>query len=49
MIVDPLGEVLYTKAHEEDIFTCTLEKEKLEGIRTRLPFLEDADEFHIEL
>lgn len=49
MIVDPLGEILYTKAHEEDIFTCTLQKEKLEEIRTRLPFLEDADDFHIEL
>nr|WP_315824971.1 nitrilase-related carbon-nitrogen hydrolase [Paraflavitalea speifideiaquila] len=26
MIVDPMGEVLYTKAHEEDIHTITLQK-----------------------
>lgn len=48
MIVDPLGEVLYTKAHEEDIYTITLQKEKLEEIRTKLPFLEDADNFMIQ-
>ena len=49
MAVDPMGEVLYTKAHEEDIFTITLSKEKLEEIRTRLPFWKDADNFKIEL
>lgn len=48
MIVDPMGEILYTKAHEEDIFTTTLQKEKLEEIRNRLPFLKDADDFFIE-
>lgn len=49
MIVDPLGEVLYTKAHEEEVFTCTLEKEKLEAVRNKMPFLDDADAFHIQL
>lgn len=48
MVVDPLGEVLYTKAHEEDIHTITLQKEKLEEIRHKLPFLEDADNFIIQ-
>jgi len=48
MVVDPLGEVLYTKAHEEDIFTITLHKQQLEDIRARLPFLKDADDFLIE-
>ncbi len=49
MIIDPLGEVLYTRAHEEDIFTITLQKEKLEEVRHKLPFLQDADDFIIEL
>lgn len=49
MIIDPMGEVLYTKAHEEDSFTITLEKEKLTTVRGKLPFLQDADEFMINL
>ena len=40
MIVDAMGEVLYTKAHTEDIFTMTLQKEKLTEIRSKLPFFE---------
>ena len=48
MVVDAMGEVLYTKAREEDIFTITLQKDKLEEIRTKLPFLKDADDFQIE-
>lgn len=48
MVVDAMGEVLYTKAHEEDIFTITLEKNKLEEVRNKLPFLRDADDFFIE-
>jgi len=47
MVVDPMGEVLYTKAHEDDIFTITLQKEKLEDVRTKLPFWKDADFFTI--
>jgi omega-amidase len=48
MIVNAMGEVLHTKAHEEDIFTITLEKKELEDIRSKLPFLKDADDFLIE-
>jgi omega-amidase len=47
MVVDPLGEVLYQKAAEEAIFTITLEKEKLEEVRTKFPFWKDADQFKI--
>jgi omega-amidase len=47
MIVDPLGEVLYHKAHDEDIHTHVLSKEKLEEIRTKFPFWRDADDFRI--
>ena len=48
MVVDPMGEILYTKAHEEDIFTVTLQKDKLEEVRTKLPFWKDRDNFIIQ-
>jgi predicted amidohydrolase len=48
MVVDPMGEVLYQKQNEEDIFTITLQKEKLEEIRTKLPFWNDGDSFSIQ-
>jgi len=47
MVVDPLGEVLYTKKDEEDIFTITLDKDHLQTVREKFPFLKDADEFKI--
>lgn len=48
MIVSPLGEVLYTRQNEEDIHTLTLQKDTLEEIRKKLPFLDDADDFIIQ-
>ena len=47
MIIDPLGEPLYHKAHAEDIFSHSLSKERLEEVRTKFPFWRDADEFRI--
>ncbi|MDB5221830.1 MAG: amidohydrolase [Chitinophagaceae bacterium] len=47
MIVDPLGEILYHKANEEDISTYTLQKEKLSEVREKFPFRRDADSFEI--
>ncbi len=47
MVINPLGEILYTKANEEDIYTIVLEKEPLETIRKQIPFLKDADGFMI--
>jgi omega-amidase len=47
MVVNALGETLYHKADDEDIFTITLDKEPLEKIRASLPFLKDADAFKI--
>ena len=47
MVIDPMGEILYTKKDEEDIFTITLDKEHLGAIRSKLPFLKDADDFVI--
>ncbi|MBX9785350.1 MAG: nitrilase family protein [Chitinophagaceae bacterium] len=49
MVVDAMGEVLYEKEHEEELHTITLSKNKLEEIRHKLPFLKDADDFHISL
>jgi len=45
LVIDPLGQVLYHMADEEDINTITLSKEKLEEVRTRFPFWKDADDF----
>jgi omega-amidase len=47
MFVDPMGEVLYIKKEEEDIFTITLDKDHLNSVRESLPFLRDADNFQI--
>ena len=46
LVIDPLGEVLYHMADEEDIFTITLQKEWLNDIRRKYPFWKDADEFN---
>ena len=47
MVVDPLGEVMYHMADEEDSFTITLQKEHLETVRTKFPFWKDADDFNL--
>lgn len=47
MVIDPLGEVLYTKKDEEDIHTITIDKAQLDAVREKLPFLRDGDEFSI--
>jgi omega-amidase len=47
MLIDPMGEILYHNAEGEAMFTFTLEKEKLEAVRTKLPFWKDSDLFLI--
>jgi predicted amidohydrolase len=47
MIVDPMGEILYTKKEEEDTFTITLNKADLDAVRAKLPFWRDGDQFQI--
>jgi omega-amidase len=47
MAIDPLGEILYHKKDEEDIFTVTLDKSYLEKAREKFPFWRDADGFKI--
>ena len=46
-VIDPLGEILYEKAHDEDIFTIQLKKEQLNEIRQKFQFWRDADDFEI--
>lgn len=47
LVIDPLGQVLYHMADEEDVFTITLQKEDLDKARTQFPFWKDADVFTI--
>ena len=47
MVIDPLGEILYQKEHEEDMFTISLEKQSLEDIRKKFQFWRDADRFQV--
>ena len=46
-VIDPLGEVLYCRKDEEDVFTVTLHKEHLQDIRNKFPFWKDGDSFTI--
>lgn len=46
-IIDPLGEIIYQKDKEEDIFTYTLQKERVTETRNQFPFWRDADNFTI--
>lgn len=46
-IIDPMGEIIYQKESEEDIFTFTLQKEVVEETRDKFPFWKDADHFII--
>lgn len=47
MVIDPLGEVMYEKIHDEDIHTVTLERAHLDEVRKNLPFWSDGDQFLI--
>lgn len=49
MVIDPLGAILYHKEEAEDIHTIALDKEHLDGIREKLPFWKDADDFGLLL
>lgn len=48
MVIDPLGEVLYHMADEEDTSTITLQKDQLDAVRSKFPFWKDADSFMIK-
>jgi len=48
MIIDPLGETIKILGEEEEIFSHTLDREKLEETRFKFPFWRDADTFLIQ-
>jgi len=48
LIIDPLGEILYHMADDEDIFTTALQKERLTEVRAKFPFWKDGDDFLIK-
>src|SRR5690606_11907076 len=47
LVANPLGELYYHKQEEEDVFTITLNKDEVTGIREKLPFWKDGDEFRL--
>ena len=47
MAIDPMGEILYHKKDEDDVFTVTLDRSHLEKVREKFPFWKDADQFKI--
>lgn len=48
LVIDPLGQVLYHMADEEDVNTIVLQKETLDDIRSKFPFWKDGDGFNIQ-
>ena len=48
LVIDPLGQVLYHMADEEDINTISLFKAKLDETREKFPFWKDADAFGLQ-
>ena len=49
MIIDPLGQIMVHKAHEEEVITLQLDKQQLDDVRNRFPFWKDADDFNLLL
>lgn len=47
-IVDYAGQLMAHRAHFEDILQASLDLEKLQHFRNKLPFLKDADAFSIQ-
>lgn len=46
MCISPLGDVVYYKPEDEDLYTFTLNPDDLVGARENYPFLKDADNFN---
>ena len=45
--IDPLGNVVYYKRDEEDLYTFTIIADEIEKTRRAMPFLKDMDDFEI--
>jgi omega-amidase len=48
MIVGPLGDPIKIMGPDEEVFSCSLDREKLEETRLKFPFWRDADTFFIQ-
>jgi len=48
MIIGPLGEPIKILGAEEEVFSHTLDREKLEEVRMKFPFWRDSDKFFIQ-
>ena len=48
MVLGPAGEIIKIMGAAEEIFSHTLDREKLEHLRSQLPFWRDADTFFIQ-
>jgi omega-amidase len=46
--IDPNGNVVYYKRDEEDVYTFSISADELVKARRTMPFLKDADAFHLE-
>lgn len=47
MVADALGNILYHRVDEEDVYTVLLNYKALKEVREQFPFLKDADDFAI--
>ncbi|MBD1429245.1 MULTISPECIES: amidohydrolase [Sphingobacterium] len=47
MCISPLGDVVYYKPEDEDLYTFTLNPQDLQKARENFPFLQDGDKFSI--
>ncbi|GGH22936.1 amidohydrolase [Sphingobacterium alkalisoli] len=47
MCISPVGDVVYYKPEDEDLYTFTLHPKDLLEARTNFPFLKDGDDFSI--
>ncbi len=47
MIIDPIGDILYTCADRDELYSFTLDPSHLQDTRARFPFLRDSDGFMI--
>lgn len=47
MCISPIGDVVYYKPEDEDLYTFTLNPKDLETARGSFPFLKDADKYSI--
>lgn len=47
MVVGPMGDILYHKERDEDVFTIELSTDEIKKVRSAIPFLNDADNFKI--